>query len=71
MYRNFFQDRLSEYCLGSVLIMDPLNLAGGDIRRSIPLDLLELASTSVLRVSFAVGVPVNPLKWILIPIGRV
>jgi len=51
--------------------MDPLNLAGGDIRRSIPLDPLELAYTPVLRVSFAVGVPVNPLKRILIPIGGV
>ncbi|MBA7714558.1 hypothetical protein ES703_123584 [subsurface metagenome] len=44
-----------------VFLVNPLYLAGYYFGSLVPGDSLELTLTPVLRVSFAFGVPINPL----------
>jgi len=51
---------LSQNCIGAVFFYDSFYLAGDDVYSFIPGDSLELALAPVLRVSIALGVPINP-----------
>ncbi len=62
---------LCQYGGGPVFLDDTLDLADNDIGGLIPGDSLVLALPPVLRVSLAVGVPVNPLERVHGPVWRV
>jgi len=62
---------LGEDGVGAVLLLDAGDLARDELRRLFPGDPLELAQTSVLGVTFAVRVPVDPLERVLDAVRRV
>ena len=53
---------LAQDGIGAILFMDSLDLIGQDSRSFIPGNPLIFTLTSVLGISFTVGVPVYPLR---------
>ena len=55
----------------AVLLVDPGDLLGDDVRRLVPGDADVLALAAVLRVPLAVGIPVDALERVLDAVGGV
>ena len=62
---------LKQNGMGTVFIVNALDLAGDDVGGFIPTDAFELALAPILSVAFAIGIPVYPLHGKFDAVGRI